>query len=283
MNTTLEYLNLFHPCNGVLVVGSGGGSWVDLIASWDAEDVILVEADEKLIERMKKFHTLPREWKVVNALVYKDHTQCEYYHTSNAAASCLEHPDTLSAIWPNLSINSVEVRESVSIPTLLEEVDAQNINWLIIDCTPALKLLQEGVSTVVQCDVVVARVLKEEKSVLDAWMQEQGLHSATYFEENNPQVVMVVYVKEWHTQLSHLQTQSEETRKELEQLDKTLTEKTKQLTERQQQASELQKKINDTEAANENYKQRQTMLEDELKKAEMQIEIIKDLLMSGNK
>jgi len=252
MNTTLEYLNLFHPCNGVLVVGCGNGSWVDLIASWDAEDVILVEADEKLIERMKKFHTLPREWKVVNALVYKDQTQCEYYHTSNGAASGLEHPDTLSAIWPNLSINSVEVRESVSIPTLLEEVDAQNINWLIIDCTPALKLLQEGESTLHQCDVVVARVLKEEKPALDAWMQEHGLHSATLFEENNPQVVMVVYVKEWHAELTQLQTQNEQTRKELEQ---KVTELTTQNEEQQNLAKakleSLEAKLQETQEQKE--------------------------------
>ncbi|HEX5329454.1 hypothetical protein, partial [Sulfuricurvum sp.] len=156
LNTTLDYLNLFHPCHGVLVVGSGNGSLVDLIASWNVEDVVLAEADEKQNERMKKFHTIPKAWKLINALVYKDQMDCEYYRTSNPAVDSIEHPEKLGNVWPNLHIDSVEHRESISIPTLLLQAEVKNINWLIIDCTPALKLLQEAVSTLHRCDVVVA-------------------------------------------------------------------------------------------------------------------------------
>lgn len=378
LETSLRYLHTFHPASGVLLIGSGSGSLAPLISSLHVKEVILAEADSEQIKRMQKVHTLPQEWKIVNAIVYKDTPSCEYHYTNNTSANGIVPVDVLKPIFPNLTLKSFELSNAISISTLLEQTKATQVNWLLVDCYTQMPFFEENQAVLESFDVIVVRLLKDEKQTLDAWMTEQGFRSVEAYEESNPQVLMVVYLKDFsgRLELSHklhketnqklqnelesLQAKEAQTREskkilesKLSQLQETHTQatqgldalqvklseseaknkelvetkeslvqqlselnqraealkterdsarkerdecktvhnelkinfeqKVKQLAERQERTNELQKKMQDTEAANENYKQRQTMLEDELKKAEMQIEIIKDLLLSGSR
>lgn len=197
LHTLLGYLHIFQPCKGVLVVGAGSGNIVPLLSQMNPSEVVLAEADEKLIERMKSTQLLAPSWHVRESVVFKDTQECEYYHTNQSATNGIAHPENLHSAWPNLRELGAEVCESVSFATLEKECGASQINWLILECYGAEQIIQANAERLEHYEVVVTKSLKTEQESLDAFMQGMNYRSMYTAAEKNPQVVLVVYVKEY--------------------------------------------------------------------------------------
>jgi chromosome segregation ATPase len=219
---------------------------------------------------MQKVHTLPQEWKIVNAIVYKDTPSCEYHYTNNTSANGIVPVDALKPIFPNLALKSFELSNSISIVTLLEQTKATQVNWLMVDCYTQMSFFEENKAILESFDVIVVRLLRDEKQTLDAWMNEQGLRSVEAYEESNPQVLMVVYLKDFsgRLELSHklhketnqklqnelesLQAKEAQTRESKEILKSKLSQLQETHTQATQGLHTLQVKLSETEA---NYKE----------------------------
>lgn len=264
LETSLRYLHTFHPASGVLLIGSGSGSLTPLISSLHVKEVILAEADREQIKRMQKVHTLPQEWKIVNAIVYKDTPSCEYHYTNNTSANGIVPVDALKPIFPNLTLKSFELSNAISISTLLEQTKATQVNWLLVDCYTQMSFFKENQTTLESFDVIVVRLLRDEKQTLDAWMTEQGFCSVEAYEESNPQVLMVVYLKDFSGRLTlsqKLQKQSQERLNKLEVKSKTLEETERTL---EQQLSTLTKEHTYLQQEQAAYKETNQKLQNEL-------------------
>lgn len=252
LETSLRYLHTFHPASGVLLIGSGNGSLAPLILSLHVKEVILAEADREQIKRMQKVHTLPQEWKIVNAIVYKDTPSCEYHYTNNTSANGIVPVDALKSIFPNLTLKSFELSNAISISTLLKQTKATQVNWLLVDCYTQMPFFEENQTVLESFDVIVARLMKDEKQTLDAWMTEQGFRSVEAYEESNPQVLMVVYLKDFSGRLTlsqKLQKQSQERLNEAEVKYRELKETRESLAQQLDGVTtvkmQLQKKLED--------------------------------------
>ena len=264
LETSLRYLHTFHPASGVLLIGSGSGSLTPLILSFHVKEVILAEADREQIKRMQKVHTLPQEWKIVNAIVYKDTPSCEYHYTNNTSANGIVPVDALKPIFPNLTLKSFELSNAISISTLLEQTKATQVNWLLVDCYTQMSFFKENQTTLESFDVIVVRLLKDEKQTLDAWMTEQGFRSVEAYEESNPQVLMVVYLKDFSGRLElsqKLHKESQERLTEAEVKSKTLEEIERTL---EQQLSTLTKEHTYLQQEQTAYKETNQKLQNEL-------------------
>jgi len=228
----LDHLRLLFPPTGALVAGSGIGTWVEPLKAWNVTDVVMTEADAAQIERMKKAHALPERWDLLNALVWSEPGERTFYYASNPAVNGVVSPETFLSLWPNLTTHKTEVREAVTIAQLLDNVNIEShINWFVIDCLPALPLLQGAGGRLGQCDVVLARVLADEAEVsapaalkfeLDQWLAAEGFRNAAVFEEHHPQVLLALYVRDFRTSLDRERTGSEHLPQEYETLQSQL-------------------------------------------------------------
>lgn len=245
----MDHLHLLFPPTGALVAGSGIGSWVEPLKAWNVTDVVLAEADTAQMERMKKAHALPEQWDVLHALVWSEAGERTFYYASNPALNGAVSPETFLSLWPNLTTRETEVREAMTVGQLLESASIESrVNWFIIDCLPALPLLQGAGGRLDQCDVVLARVLADEaevsepaamKSKLDQWLAAEGFRFVTAFEEHHPQVMLSLYVRDFRAHCDrermgseHLSQEHETLQSQLESVEKERNEQTKLAQER---------------------------------------------------
>ena len=82
--------------------------------------------------------------------------------------------------------------------------------------------------------------------------------------------------------LKTLETQQKQTQQQLEQVTQSRDNLTKQLQKHSEEAHKLKIRVSQLEEENEDYQERHKLLEEELIKAEAQIELIKQLFLSGD-
>jgi hypothetical protein len=202
----LEYLDYLVPCQGVLVAGSGSGSWVAKLDGLGITKALFVEAQNSKIERMKKLYDLPQNWQAVQGILWSEEAEVSFYQASNSALSGLVAPDTFREIWPNATTLNVESFHATTLKNVVEEYNPESsINWLIVDCFPAVKILQGALERLDQYDVVLARTVIDENFVdtlglqikeLHTFVEEQGFRQIVTFEETSPSVGLVLYVRD---------------------------------------------------------------------------------------
>jgi FkbM family methyltransferase len=220
----LEHLGYLVPCRGVLVAGSGFGSWVEELNALNVPRALFVEGQNSKIERMKKLYDLPQNCQVVQGILWIEEAEVRFYEASNSALSGLVAPDTFREIWPNATTLNVESFHATTLKNVVEEYDPESsINWLIVDCFPAVKILQGALERLDQYDVVLARTVIDENFVdtlglqrkeLHTFLEDQGFRQIVTFEETSPSVGLVLYVrdvnmilkKELETKADELQT-----------------------------------------------------------------------------
>jgi predicted O-methyltransferase YrrM len=220
----LEHLDYFMPCRGVLVAGSGFGSWEAELNALNIPRALFVEAQNSKIERMKKLYDLPQNWQAVQGVLWSEEAEVSFYEASNSALSGLVAPETFRDIWPNATTLNVESFHATTLDNVLKEYDEESsINWLVVDCFPAVKILQGAFEKLDKLDVVVARTVIDvsfahtlglQNKELHTFLEEQGFRQIVTFEEINPSVGLVLYVRDinltFKKQLETLKLENEE-------------------------------------------------------------------------
>jgi len=373
LTSWLNHLHYLMPPTGMVIIGAGIGSLGKMLGEWEVPVAHFIEADEKQIQRMEASLTGHTDWHIYRALLWRTSAEISFYQASNPAESGILQPETLASLWPNLKTRDKESRQSTTLDSLLHDIQPQMApNWLIVDCLPALSILQGAGKWLDTSEVIVARVILDDdivpdegasKPELDGFLQANGFRCIALQEERQPKVVSALYVREYKPQLDQL-TQAKAAleqdknslaarRDELEQQVADLThardeqaqlaaeqqaqlaaanqvgeERAKQLAEQETQldqlkqvkamleqdknalaarrdeleqqvaelsrardeqaqlAAERQKKLGDLQSRNEQLQNekaeiaaRQQLMQDDLAKAEVQIDLITDLLL----
>jgi len=147
------------PPRHLTLVGAGNGSgpWVRWMLSSALPSATLVEADENLIAPLQAaVAEAPGLWRVLKQVVGPETGSVTFHVASVSSESGLLEPESLRDLWPNLRTRQKQTRQAISLDKLLHD-DEPAANWLIVDCWPALPLLQRSQQALSAMDVVILR------------------------------------------------------------------------------------------------------------------------------
>jgi len=270
----LTLLQRLVPPGAVIHIGSGIGvgqmhSW----RNWGVPRALLLDAAYG-VHQPAWFNpdTAPPGWSYEAALLSdRDGTTC-MYQASNPAESGLLKPEELNMIWPNLSTKEQEQRPVTRLESLLAEPRhtelraAANI-WCMVDCLPALPILQGAGEVLQNWSVLWLRVLlkpfdgKLQQANLPACqelLEPLGFHCLQINESNHPALGDAIFVRDWaawlqprlalqeklaadeHTQLKELSDAKEQSMQQLEELTAARNEQARLADERQASVKQLQ-------------------------------------------
>lgn len=296
----LEHLDYIVPCSGVLVAGSGFGGWVAELDALNIPRALFVEAQNSKIERMKKLYDLPQNWQAVQGVLWREEAEISFYEISNSALSGIVSPETFRDIWPNATTLNVESFNATTLKNVVEEYDPESsINWLVVDCFPAVKILQGALEKLDQYDLILARAVSQEEVVaglglqkkeLNTFLEEQGFRQIVTFEETSPSVGLVLYTRdvnmtlkkeletkadELHTLQTKKRAQRVEFENELAQIKQELEAKVDELKVFQTKQEEQKEQVEKLKSENEQLKQERDELsaqKTQLSEAKKQLE-----------
>jgi hypothetical protein len=207
---------LYYP-TGIIVTGAGtGGTWGDLLSHFHAVPGLFIEADSQSHRHLATLVSAHSSWHACQAVVWSSVTeQLPFYRASNPAESGIIQPESLAAIWPNLTSHQREMRSATTLDQLVLQNTEVSANWLILDCLPALPLLQGCNDHLQQFDVIVTRLLNHaynadqagsSKPEIDAWLSEKGYRCIHLSPELHPACCKALYVRDLQSSVDKLQT-----------------------------------------------------------------------------
>ncbi len=291
--------------------GNGTGPVVQGLLSLQAMprfaslEVHALEAHAPAMAQLAKRLGPDSTWQLSADVVLSNHVEGSpiYYHYSLGTESSLLPPNDLQALWPSLQFMSEQPASSgVPINNLLNSL--QPSSWLLLDCLPAAHLLQGA--DLLHTHVLLARVVlgapddSPSGSTLDqlqAQLVPQGYQLAACFAERNTQLAKTLWLRDpaWLQHQAKAQADqalSEQTKvheaqalsraaeltKANEQSQTQLKAALNKSTALQKQVTELNSKLSLLEGRHQNALLQQEALKKELLKAEVQIELIKNLM-----
>lgn len=317
ITTWLQFLRFMLPPVGVLLVGAGTGtdSIVELLGQWDQRNVTLIEGDEAQYLHLQRNLQHHDTWLLRNLLLVPSAEKVTFYRASNPAESGLIEPEQLQSLWPNLHTNQ-RCRElpAVTLDDLLSETDPV-INWLILDFMPTGDFLRRADRKLDQIDLLLLRIpfddslstiLGDSHQEMQVWLEEKGFRFLVAQHERHPALARVLYVRDLLHQKSFcLEQQSrldehertisklklerdEQMRKEeLQHQQIKVLMQTNELLEHEkseivQRVVEKEEQLQQNKSECTEVARRQKLMQDELSKAETQIEFIREMLLQGS-
>ena len=213
----LEQIRLVYPPAAVVHVGAGDGSDLPPYAHWAIASVILIEANDHPASALAKACGGRPGWQALHAMAGAKRGPAVFHLASNPRESGSLPPETWQPLWRNLRcVESWQV-EQTTLDAVLglgpsggPAISPQS-NWLIVDCLPALPVLQGAVALIDTADVVVVRTVADPqlqmpgagREDIDAFLQQAGFRPALLSSELHPAVAMAVYCRDWKTLYAH--------------------------------------------------------------------------------
>ena len=268
MQSWLDHLRRLSPPTGVVHVGAGNGTAARRYADWGVTTALFIEAEEELHDKLNAAIAGRSNWSAHMALVSAKEGTSDYYRASNPNENGVLVPESLSGLWRNLKTCDQCQLETTTLESLLSasSVPTEFLAWAVIDCLPALPVIRGAGRYADNWDVIIARVILDEKHApgrgaskeeVDSYLSSRGYCSVAFEDERQPAVGIALYVRDWkagnHEQLTARQQQLEQLTKErdeqvtlaaakqtqLEQAGKAREEQSKLAAERQQQLEQL--------------------------------------------
>ncbi len=248
----IELLQQLFPISGLMQIGAGQNFDLANLGLDNFPLAAFIEADEVRAEKLGGAIQERENWLVHNALIGPQDGDAAFYNASNSNESGLVCPDTLTPIWQNLATVSQDERPSITLATFLKQNEkykyAERINWVHIDCLPALGILKGAKNFIDGLDVVLARTVLDEsyvkngestgKPALDDFLSAHHFVPVSQFGERNSAIALVVYARNWK---SEALVQVEDWSNKNETLTKARDEQNQFATERATQIEELTK------------------------------------------
>ena len=283
MNPSLSYKNWFEhlqvltPQEGIVYVGAGTGLSLLSYINDSVKSVILIEAEKSYFTRLEQLVNLHDNWTFLYAIVGSKAENSTFYHLSNIAESSLVAPEYLNNIWRNLKILEERTVAISPLDEVLDKavLDSKNFNWLVIDCLPALPILQGAGQYNSSWEVISARVIVDEsicaeqgatKREVDNYLSLLGYRCVSVEEERQPAIAKALYVRDWR----YLEKQIAEQAKAVSELQGQNTQLSQQLTqakaEQEKQIAEQAKAVSDLRDQNTQLSQQLTQAKAEQEK-----------------
>lgn len=201
---SLDCLSRIYPIKGAVVVGSGMGQgpWFELFQQQSVSDVALIDGSAQCVRHLENVYADQMDWQI-HQLVFSDKPGEEpFYHLSSSLESGLLPAEQLQEIWPNIKTREEQICEVVTLGAFLQTLPFK-VNWLIVDCLPAWRILGGENISLEGFDVIVVRSASVEPSVFDvdcgqvkALFQRNGFACVGSEPERNPALCHDVYVKD---------------------------------------------------------------------------------------
>jgi hypothetical protein len=279
MQSWLDHLRTLSPPAGVVHVGAGNGAAAACYAGWGVSTAVFVEADERLFDKLTAVIAGRSNWSVHIALMSDREGDSDFYLASNPNENGTLVPESLTGLWRNLKTLEQCKRKATTLEALLSaaKLPVESLAWAVIDCLPALPVIQGAGEYLQKWDVIIARVIQDEKQVsgrgaskteIDAYLSTRGYRCVAFEDERQPAVGTALYVRDWRAgvreQLAELEQQvsrqsteladamtalqsardeqarlAAEKQAQLEQLVKARDEQARLAAERQQQVEQL--------------------------------------------
>lgn len=206
---TASLLQELFPARRVIIVGVTRDNlqllkWPENIAN----NILLIDGRPEALADIRQRLPETSLWGMRDAILAETAAETYFYCASNAGEDGLVPPEKLGRFWPNLRTIekrtcTIQTLENILVePELLER--ACDGTWLIVNCLPALRIVEGAGSLLLQCKVLWLRVTLE---ALDGepgtTLQETTEYLAAHFfrcvyflEENHPHVGQAIFVRD---------------------------------------------------------------------------------------
>lgn len=212
--TIVASLRRIMPPTALIDVGIGRGTGaMHRWHGWDVPAAWLVDAESAQLAWTEPLAATHPGWRVHVATLAELDGQAPCYRASNPAESGLVAPGKLAALWPNLREEERAERPVTRLDTLLAadgDLPEGTGWWLLVDCLPALRVLQGAPDTLERCSVLWLRTLlrplpdHEAGSTLEelqAFLAPFGFRCVQVSEGNHPALGDALFVRDWAQRL----------------------------------------------------------------------------------
>jgi len=218
ISPALQLLHKLCPPDTIVHVGAGTGAGpLHQWQQWQVPQAWLIDADATRLLWLQK---QPQPgWRAVTAALAEQSSRRSFLHASNPDESSLLPLELLQSLWPNLQGSAVEEQQTTTLDQLLqEELFSAQAPWLIVDCLPALPILQGASQLLQSCQVLWVRALLEDHldtaegvslAAMEPLLQTQGFVRVDLQPANHPALAYALFARNWHAELveAHKQLQ----------------------------------------------------------------------------
>ena len=189
----------------MVVVGAGTGASCDVFGEWPVPSVVLVEADESCERQLAALAQAHQGWSAITACAGESDGEMDFFVASNPAESGLIAPDRLTRLWRNLRTREQRKLRTLTLDEILSNSQAQDANWAMIDCLPALPVLRGAANCLDRLDVLICRVVLDETRLaadgasereVDAFLSSRGFRCVAQEEELHPALGVAIYARD---------------------------------------------------------------------------------------
>ena len=249
----VDALRSLAPIAGLVHVGASVGQAV-IYAEWGVPSAVLIEADEGCRDKLAAVAAAHHGWSAHAALLSDREGDLDFYVATNPNENGVVQPERFASLWRNLRTKEQLRVKASTLHSLLSTVQptSEAINWVVIDCLPALPIIRGAGQRMDDWDVIIARVVLDEsqmkvadaaKSELDVFLSAYGYRCVALEEERHPAIGRALYVRDWkillHVRLQNLERAAADQAEAKEQLQKANEEQTRLAVDCRQQVVQL--------------------------------------------
>jgi len=254
----LDTIKAIYPCSLCLVIGSGTSSYINILKELNFEDVILVDANQKQIDKMYKIYDVPNSYVVKHALIYKDQENATFNIASNPSGSCFKPLTAYKDLMPNIELIQTQEIKSYSIDTFLSTQNFNPINWLIINTFTAIDILKNSSKeTLEKLDILICKTLSDTFQELLSFMLENDFILLKHLEHDNPRVITCIYVKNFKHRFLKIKNEKIELEQQIEQLEQEVetlkAQEDRLITQLENQKNNFEKQLQEESLTKKSY------------------------------
>jgi hypothetical protein len=212
----LELLSRIMPPQAIIHIGAGAGIGdMHLWKRWAVPHALIIDANPARLDWVESLAAENPAWQVRAVVLSDGNNEVDYYRASNPDQDGLISPEKLAVLWPNLHTRESMRRQTHRLDSLLGDLALASFRqdlstWLLIDCLPALTILEGAGSDLDRWSVLWLRVLlkplADDDTVgtlneLEIYLRPRGYRCIHVFEENHPAVGKALFIRDWHGQL----------------------------------------------------------------------------------
>lgn len=201
-----QVLARLFPMQGVVVVGAGRGQ--GLADFFAATSLLAIDGLAENLESLHRLLSTKTGGIAASAVITRQAGFGEFFVASSPAESGLIPPAELRGLWRNLDSREVREVETLDLPALLARLklrDDRHWNWLVIDCLPALRVLEGATSLVDELEVLELRCIRDDAGVTRPeaslstsmqWLEARGFRLIADEDEAHPGLCTAVFCRD---------------------------------------------------------------------------------------
>ena len=250
LQSWVDHLRAIFPITAIVHVGVGSGHILTHYAEWGVSCALLIEAEETLFQQLASATQMQEGLIAHKALISDKECSKTFFLASNPNEHGVIKPENFTDLWRNLKTQEERQIDSKTLESVLNSQNtlAAPVNWCVIDCLPALQVLQGTGKFIEGLEVIITRaILKEErcseigasKNELDIFLASQGFYCIALEEERQPALGSLVYIRNWKNKYRVTNVQLEALTGEKRTLQESQDHHAKLASERQVQLEQL--------------------------------------------